>query len=1277
MKLDYFLQEASLVKATKDFFGNELAIELKGKQDQPLPIITIFGKDFKHLSQIDKLYFPGGISDETFKTGEVSNWDDLNKQAKYKALFVFVVELKEQSPSRTLLSDITRKLNRVSEGAPVVALFKYGSKLSLATCERTTKEKGTGEKVGKISLLKDIDLRRPHAGHLRILTDLRLTTSGKKAITNFEQLYQHWRAVFNLQVLNEKFYQELFHWYLWALRLVKIPPKPQGEKLEEETLKSIFVIRLITRLMFVWFVKEKKLVEENLFDEGDLKKVLKKFNPHAEDSSVYYRAILQNLFFATLNTPLRKEAKDEHETRRFIDLAKKGSKGYSDGYTDQTLYRYEDYFSDSNKALELFDTIPFLNGGLFECLDFPENKTTGESERRYDGFSSVKEKQAFVPDVLFFGGDTELDITNDLEEESKKGKTVKRIVRVRGLAHTLKDYKFTITENTPLEEEIALDPELLGKVFENLLASYNPETKATARKQTGSFYTPREIVNYMVDESLKAYLLQRLTEGPNALVEIGRKQTQMFGNEVRKGQATIIQEVSVDEDRKKRCEEKVENLFQYAVEGNPFNEVDTTLLIRAISDCRILDPACGSGAFPMGILHRMVNVLAKLDPNNKRWKEELLRKAEEDLTTAKKMGDEVIRGKAIESAELRIQYIKDSFANNKHEFDYTRKLFLIEHCIYGVDIQQIAVQIAKLRFFISLMVDQQVDNNRLNRNILSMPNLETKFVAANSLINLDQNISGKKDKVGSGFLRSLEVEKLEDELRVLRKEIFYTRKYADKKKLKTKEAELRQRLKDSLVKSGLAETSANQMANWNPFDPIHSAGFFDGETMFGFKSGFDIVIGNPPYYQVQKLNEQTKKELEAQLFESYARTGDLYCLFYERGVKLLTRGGFLCYITSNKWMRTDYGEVMREYFTKYTRPLSLIDFGMTLVFESATTLTNVLLLTNVGKTKTIDMCRVKDDFTIDTPLDAYFKSNATNINHPGKETWVAYDKKEYKLIIRIEKQGIPLEKWSLSINYGIKTGFNEAFIIEDEDIKNKLIKEDKQSAKLLRPILRGEDIQPFIPKFNNQWLIATFPALSIKINDYPAIKKYLNTFRTKLEPKPKDFEGKWEGRKKGSYEWFETQDSISYHEDFDKPKIIYPNMTNSLPFTYDENEGYLCNDKAFILTGDHLKYLVAIFNSALFKFAFKERFPELLGDTREVRKVFFEKIPIKKPESSKQEKVFESLVDKILKKKNGNADVNTSDLERQIDLEVYHLYNLSFTEVQLIDNSVTEAEWNK
>ncbi|MBL7847923.1 MAG: Eco57I restriction-modification methylase domain-containing protein [Cyclobacteriaceae bacterium] len=1264
---NYFTKQEPLPLAVQRFFDAELSLQLTGKQDRPLQLVSLLGKEYKHLSRIHELYFVGGISDKTFHgQSETSTLEEL-RNGKYSSLLVFAVNLTDEKVTRGLLSDITRKLNQQSQGLPVTLLFFHGNNLSVATSERVPKKRGEGEKVGKVSLLKDIDINKPHAGHLRILKDLRISSVGKDAIRSFDDLYKQWRSVFDLKLLNQKFYEELFHWYLWATRLVRIPPRPAGETLTEESLRSIFVIRLITRLIFVWFVKEKKLIPDHLFDQREMEKLLNEFKAQSTKHGSYYKAILQNLFFATLNTPLRKEAKTEDEVRRFIDPSKKGNRGYSESYTDQTLYRYRSEFADPDHALSLFDTIPFLNGGLFECLDFPSNKEAKESERRYDGFSSVSEKQAFVPDVLFFGPEHELDITKDLDDDPKKAVKTRKIVSVRGIISILNSYKFTIAENTPLEEEVALDPELLGKVFENLLASYNPETKATARKQTGSFYTPREIVNYMVDESLKAYLLERIAGGPATMLELGRKQTQFFGNDSKKGQTALIAEAAPDQKHLARVTEKLNTLFQPGAEGNPFNEPETITLIEAISECKILDPACGSGAYPMGILHRMVDLLGKLDPNNVRWKQALLRLAEKDLETVQKqLVDPEIRKKAIENARHRIQYIKDSFANNRHEFDYTRKLFLIEHCIYGIDIQQIAVQIAKLRFFISLMVDQHVDDSRPNRNILSMPNLETKFVAANSLIRLDQNISSKKGSLGMAFMRSREVEQLEEQLKELRKEIFYTRKYGEKKKLKREEAALRDSLKAALIKSGLGESSAQQMASWNPFDPIHSAPFFDCETMFNFKTGFDIVIGNPPYYQIQKLKDAEKKQLEQQQFQTYSRTGDIYCLFYERGMNLLAPGRFLCYITSNKWMRTDYGELLRDFFTQRAKPIALIDFGMTLVFESATTLTNVILLTNQGRAKTIPMCRVRNDYSLDTSLKEYFGNNAAIIAHPGKESWVAYQKDEYSLIQKIESHGTRLSAWSLQINYGIKTGLNEAFIIDGETRK-ELISEDRSSKEVIRPMLRGEDVQPYVSTFNDNWLIATHNGYTteagkdippIPIKSLPAIKKFLHALEPKLSSRADQGDTPYHLR------------HCAYFEDFSKPKIIYPNMTNSLPFSYDEDDHYLCNDKAFIMTGEHLKYLVALLNSSLFKFAFKERFPELLGETREVRKVFFEKIPIKKPANSSQEKVFERLMDQVLKRKQADPEADTSALEQQIDQEVYRLYQLSAEEVSLIEHSL-------
>jgi hypothetical protein len=307
------------------------------------------------------------------------------------------------------------------------------------------------------------------------------------------------------------------------------------------------------------------------------------------------------------------------------------------------------------------------------------------------------------------------------------------------------------------------------------------------------------------------------------------------------------------------------------------------------------------------------------------------------------------------------------------------------------------------------------------------------------------------------------------------------------------------------------------------------------------------------------------------------------------------------------------------------------------------------------------------------------RKHLIKIDHPGKESWIAYDKSTYALISKIAEQGVPISKWGVHINRGILTGLNEAFIIDGETRK-KLINEDRASKKVIRPILHGEDVKAYVPDYKDTWIIFVpwhFPlhhdeniqgpskeAEDQFRKDYSAIYRHLLNHKKKLSERNSAETGI-------RYEWYALQRwGANYHEDFSKPKIIYPNMTNSLPFAFDEHNHYLCNDKAFIMTGEHLKFLVALLNSSLFKFAFKERFPELLGETREVRKVFFEKIPIKKPADSSQEKVFERLVDQVLKRKQADPEVDTSALEQQIDQEVYRLYQLSAEEVRLIEHSL-------
>ena len=311
---------------------------------------------------------------------------------------------------------------------------------------------------------------------------------------------------FSVEVLTKAFYGEISDWYAWAIKNVQFPGEYKMET-EEKRIehRSKNVIRLLTRLLFVWFLKQKNLIPNELFDIKFLNdKLLEDFDPNQKTGlfaqksfeSKYYKAILQNLFFATLNCPITPQSKEDTRTRGF-----RKSDWYGQGFGSDHLMRYEELFLNPQLFLELVNTkVPFLNGGLFDCLDDKQNKIY------IDGFSDnlIKPNLLIVPDFLFFGEKEGEDLSEFYGDRKKKN------VATLGLIDILQKYNFTIEENTPFDQEVSLDPELLGKVFENLLASYNPETKTTARKQTGSFYTPREIVQYMVNESLIAHLNHKI-----------------------------------------------------------------------------------------------------------------------------------------------------------------------------------------------------------------------------------------------------------------------------------------------------------------------------------------------------------------------------------------------------------------------------------------------------------------------------------------------------------------------------------------------------------------------------------------------------------------------------------------------------------------------------------------------------------------------------------------------------------------------------------------------
>ena len=776
----------------------------------------------------------------------------------------FAIELTGASYTRTQLASITREVNKLFP-MPVMVLFRHGDSLTISIINRRLHRHDQSKDVlEKVTLIKDICCASPHRAHIDILFDLSLPElHARHGFTDFVGLHRAWQRALDSSELSKRFFREIANWYFWALQNVTFP-KDAGK--DEEVRNATSVIRLITRLIFIWFIKEKHLVPNDLFDQRKLEHILNYSDPNG---STYYKAILQNLFFATLNQEMNTPSKPDN--RRFRSRSKSPD-GRDPHYNITNLYRYENYFRNQSEALDLFSRIPFLNGGLFECLDKPD-KADASTILRIDGFSDRPDNELVVPDLLFFSDERDADLNEEYGTKNKR-------YRVRGLIDIFNRYKFTIEENTPIEEEVALDPELLGKVFENLLASYNPETKATARRQTGSYYTRRDIVNYMVDESLIAYLSTRLKETVPSLADM------------------------------EELPQLLREVFAYTERGHPFSDEEVRALIDGVYDVKVLDPACGSGAFPMGVLHKLVFILGKLDPQNRLWKTK-------QVSEANEISDITLREKLLAD-------IAESFERN--ELDYGRKLYLIENCIYGVDIQPIAVQIAKLRFFISLVVDQNLDDSRENRGILPLPNLETKFVAANTLIGLN--------RPQQAVLHNPAIDQKEEDLNSVRQRYFAARTQRTKQKCRADDARLRAEIGALLKDDGFPRETTERLTQWDPYDQSDSADFFDPEWMFGLSGGFDVIVANPPYLESRSpsFSNEMKNAIQLAVRRRWGddanlitRGADLLVYFFETSLFLIKEQGYVVFIAQNSWLNTEYGRKLQEFLLRHTHVSSIVD----------------------------------------------------------------------------------------------------------------------------------------------------------------------------------------------------------------------------------------------------------------------------------------------------------------------------------------------------------------
>ena len=945
----------------------------------------------------------------------------------------FALKLRESSYTRTQLSNITREINKLMP-MPAMILFQHGQTLTLAVINRRLHKRDESKDVlEKVTLIKDIDSHDPHPAHIKILFDLsRNELFRVHGFSNFVELHRAWAKTLDIQELNKRFYRELSNWYFWAVDNVTFP-EDAGENVDIRNATSI--IRLITRLIFVWFIKEKKLVPDIFFNPREIENILISTDPQ---ESTYYKAILQNLFFATLNQEMNTPQKSDN--RKFRGKGRQH-------YNITSLYRYEAYFANSDEALRHFETIPFLNGGLFECLD-KKDKGNPKKILRIDGFSDRADNQLSVPNFLFFAEEMEVDLNKVYDTKGKRYK-------VRGLIEILRRYKFTITENTPIEEEVALDPELLGKVFENLLAAYNPETGATARKQTGSFYTPREIVNYMVDESLIAHLKSELVtyyeSGSTFVATNPPSQLDIKGQSDPVQTQLDPQATTLTDKQKSDIEKKLRHLIAYKEEPHQFDADGTEQLIKAIDTLKILDPACGSGAFPMGILHKLVFILGKLDPRNDQWRQRQIAKVENLINMAEKIDDSTVRENTIRDLETEIDNINEAFERN--ELDYGRKLYLIENCIYGVDIQPVAVQIAKLRFFISLVVDQRIDDAQENRGVRPLPNLETKFVSGNTLISVEKPVQQT--------LRNPEIDRKETALSEVRRKHFTARTPRTKEKYRNLDQQIRVEIGQLLESGGFPSETTEKIANWDPYNQNAVADFFDAEWMFGITEGFDVVIGNPPYVRQEKI-KGLKPTLKKR-YTCYTGAADLYVYFYERGLQLLNASGVHTFICSNSWLDVNYGAPLQKYLLDNTAGAVICHSEAEREFESADINTIVSILQNGTPDADSCICFLTFKTFIGDPDIANRRDRTrtyTELTQAGtRENKYAGDKWGGKYLRAPDIYWTLLEKGKdklvrlgdvAEVRRGFTTGANEFFYLDDERIREWSIE-----SEFLKPVIKS------------------------------------------------------------------------------------------------------------------------------------------------------------------------------------------------------------------------------
>jgi hypothetical protein len=693
-------------------------------------------------------------------------------------------------------------------------------------------------------------------------------------------------------------------------------------------------------------------------------------------------------------------------------------------------------------------------------------------------------------------------------------------------------YNFTVTESTPFDVEVAVDPEMLGKIFEELVVG---------RHETGSYYTPKSIVSFMCRAALKSYLQVRCAiEDEQAL------------------------DAFIEEDDAQRLP-------------------DPEAVLDALRTVRICDPACGSGAYLLGMMQELLR----------------LRHA---LFTAKQLDSKSV---------------------------YDRKLEIIQQNLYGVDSDPFAVNIAQLRLWLSLIVDYESDAPPP-----PLPNLDYKIEVGNSLT------APAPMPIQQDLVRYQQIE------RFLQLKAAYLKAHGDGKKA------LRQQIEQQRAEIREWMLADRRLKDVQGFDwQVEFAECFAAER--DSERGFDIVIANPPYIR-QELIKSQKSALQRIYGSAYSATADLYVYFYLRALELLKPNGTLCFISSNKWLRAAYGKTLRQTLARRTQLAMLVD-GLNPFDASVDTM---IVAARKGEPETDHTFlhlsvseKTSDNLSARLKIDGVTQTQSSL----SADRWMLTRPEVLKLLQKLQMNATTLGKSNIHI--GIKTGCNEAFVI-DRSTRDRLIAEDPKSAEIIKPFLRGRDIKRWRVNFAEQYLI--FTRRGIDIDQYPAIKRHLMQYKDRLMP------GAAGGRKAGNYRWYEIQDNVAYHSKFQNAKIVFTDISPTPRFCLDEN-GFYVDMTGFIISGGDA-YLLSVLNSNACLYFIKLTFSSL-GKAFRFKKQFISSVPVPNAPQALRDQIG-ALAMRLSALRGQGAE--SVALEDELNALVYQAYGLEPSEIALIEAALKE-----